>query len=193
MIHEINLSQEVKEAQKLVTAAAMKLGGVVALAGVGRPKTSALATAIEALQKAAIKIAQDAHSLDELGAGLGRGLDDAARVDLLDQAGDAVTDFVQALQAHERGEVEKMLEKHPDVAQAVLLVAEQGKRALQQTQPLRIKGPGRTRAEADVVRAGEGVAAVVPGDLAVVLEADPGLHAVGAVDAVPGTDVPAIP
>jgi hypothetical protein len=107
MIHEINLSQEVKEAQKLVTAAAMKLGGVVALAGVGRPKTSALATAIEALQKAAIKIAQDAHSLDELGAGLGRGLDDAARVDLLDQAGDAVTDFVQALQAHERGEVEK--------------------------------------------------------------------------------------
>ncbi len=104
MIGNLELSKTIGEAQALTSQAALKLGGIAALAGAGRCLTSELATALEAIKKRAASLASESHEILSLSASLAEALEGCEREDLLQQASDAMTDFVQAKQGADAGD-----------------------------------------------------------------------------------------
>ncbi len=104
MIGSLELSKTIGEAHALTSQAALKLGGIAALAGVGRCLTSDLATEIDKLKKRAASLASESHEILSLSVSLAEALEGCEREDLLQQASDAMTDFVQAKQGADAGD-----------------------------------------------------------------------------------------
>lgn len=105
MITGMDLAQALKEAHTLITQAALKIGGVQALAGVGRCLTSELATVLDRLGRRSREIAKLSQEIEVCdGPDLARALEGCEREDLLERAEDLATDFVQIKQSQDDGE-----------------------------------------------------------------------------------------
>ncbi len=106
MIGNLELSKAISEAHALTSQAALKLGGIAALAGVGRCLTGELATEIDKIKKRAASLASESHEILSLSVSLAEALEGCEREDLLQQASDAMTDFVQTKQGADAGEAD---------------------------------------------------------------------------------------